>query len=182
MRVFIEETAYDRSIPYGQPTSFKLIPFFNPIQLGLDLALAVPQGVKQAADGLAGKEALSPDRSAVGSAERSADSGRSADWRRHVAERPDDRRVSAGGPTSSTAGGNGAKGTKPQTFTAFNDEPDPGTAVKKAAQQGATDNTSGAGGAGIHNRQRELAVDVVDAAAQAARPPESRYAAAPGFR
>jgi hypothetical protein len=48
LRVIIEETAYDRSIPYGQPTPFRLIPIFNPITLAIDVAAAIPQGIAQA--------------------------------------------------------------------------------------------------------------------------------------
>lgn len=47
LRVIIEETGYDRSIPYGTPTSFRLIPIFNPVILVQDLAAAVPQGVSK---------------------------------------------------------------------------------------------------------------------------------------
>ena len=33
LRDIVEETGYDRSIPYGQPTPFRLLPIFNPITL-----------------------------------------------------------------------------------------------------------------------------------------------------
>ena len=52
LRVIIEETGYDRSIPYGQPTHFRLIPIFNPIELTLDVAAAIPEGIEQALAGL----------------------------------------------------------------------------------------------------------------------------------
>jgi hypothetical protein len=48
LRVLIEQTGYDRSIPYGQQTPFRIIPFFNPIQLAVDLIAAIPQGINQA--------------------------------------------------------------------------------------------------------------------------------------
>jgi hypothetical protein len=51
LRVLIEETGYDRSIPYGQPTPFRLIPVFNPTQLTLDLIAAIPEGISQALNG-----------------------------------------------------------------------------------------------------------------------------------
>lgn len=52
LRVTIEETGYDRSIPYGQPTPFRLIPIFNPITLAADVGAAIPQGVTKALTGL----------------------------------------------------------------------------------------------------------------------------------
>jgi hypothetical protein len=51
LRVLIEETGYDRSIPYGQPTPFRLIPVFNPIKLAVDLIAAIPEGINQALNG-----------------------------------------------------------------------------------------------------------------------------------
>ena len=51
LRVIIEETGYDRSIPYGQPTPFRLLPVFNPIKLTLDVIAAIPQGIQQALNG-----------------------------------------------------------------------------------------------------------------------------------
>lgn len=51
LRVLIEETGYDRSIPYGQPTPFRLIPIFNPIKLAVDLIAAIPAGIQQALNG-----------------------------------------------------------------------------------------------------------------------------------
>jgi hypothetical protein len=47
LRVIIEQTGYDRSIPYGQPTNFRLIPIFNPITLARDLAVAIPAGISK---------------------------------------------------------------------------------------------------------------------------------------
>ena len=44
LRVIIEETGYDRSIPYGQPTPFRLFPVFDPIKLALDVIAAIPRG------------------------------------------------------------------------------------------------------------------------------------------
>ena len=51
LRVIIEETGYDRSIPYGQPTPFRLIPIFDPIKLTLDVIAAIPEGIHQALNG-----------------------------------------------------------------------------------------------------------------------------------
>ncbi|MGB3486181.1 MAG: PE-PPE domain-containing protein [Mycobacterium sp.] len=55
LRVLVEETGYNRSIPYGQYTSFRLIPLFNPITLAVDLIKAIPQGVEQMLAGLRGE-------------------------------------------------------------------------------------------------------------------------------
>ena len=52
LRVTIEQTGYDRSISPGQPTSFRLIPIFNPITLAQDLAVAIPEGIENALAGL----------------------------------------------------------------------------------------------------------------------------------
>ena len=52
LRVIIEQTGYDRSISSGQPTSFRLIPIFNPITLAQDLAVAIPEGIEHALAGL----------------------------------------------------------------------------------------------------------------------------------
>ena len=52
LRVIIEQTGYDRSISPGQPTSFRLIPIFNPITLAQDLAVAIPEGIEKALAGL----------------------------------------------------------------------------------------------------------------------------------
>jgi hypothetical protein len=51
LRVIIEETGYDRSIPYGQPTPFRLIPIFNPITLTIDVIAAIPEGIEWAMNG-----------------------------------------------------------------------------------------------------------------------------------
>jgi hypothetical protein len=51
LRDIIEQTGYDRSIPYVQPTTFRLIPIFNPIKLALDLIADIPEGVQQALNG-----------------------------------------------------------------------------------------------------------------------------------
>ena len=55
LRVLIEQTGYDRSLPYGQTTGFRLIPIFNPVTLAVDLIKAVPQGVDQMLRGLRGE-------------------------------------------------------------------------------------------------------------------------------
>lgn len=55
LRVLIEQTGYDRSLPYGQTTGFRLIPIFNPVTLAVDLLKAVPQGVDQMLRGLRGE-------------------------------------------------------------------------------------------------------------------------------
>jgi hypothetical protein len=51
LRDIVEQTGYDRSIPYGQPTAFRLIPIFNPIKLAFDLIADIPQGIQQALNG-----------------------------------------------------------------------------------------------------------------------------------
>ncbi len=54
LRVFIEETGYDRSINPGVPTPMKLIPIINPITLTVDLAQAGVQGVEKFVSDLGG--------------------------------------------------------------------------------------------------------------------------------
>jgi hypothetical protein len=51
LRDIVEQTGYDRSIPYGQPTTFRLIPIFNPIKLAIDLIADIPEGIQQAING-----------------------------------------------------------------------------------------------------------------------------------
>jgi hypothetical protein len=60
LRVIIEETGYDRDASYGTPTTFRLIPIFNPVKLGLDLVPAVTEGVDQFAKDLQGQQKPSP--------------------------------------------------------------------------------------------------------------------------
>ena len=60
LRVIIEETGYDRSIPYGQPTPFRLIPVFDPIKLAVDVIAAIPAGIEQALNNLGGGSMLAP--------------------------------------------------------------------------------------------------------------------------
>ena len=48
LRVLIE-TGYDRTIPYGQPAPFRLVPRVNPITLTVDLINAIGQGISDAA-------------------------------------------------------------------------------------------------------------------------------------
>jgi hypothetical protein len=48
LRVIIEETGYDRTIPYGQPTPFRLFPVVDPIKLAVDVLAAIPAGIEQA--------------------------------------------------------------------------------------------------------------------------------------
>lgn len=47
LRVLIE-TGYDRSLPYGQPAPFRLIPAVNPVTVAVDLVDAIGQGVHDA--------------------------------------------------------------------------------------------------------------------------------------
>jgi hypothetical protein len=51
LRVLIE-TAYDRSLPYGQPAPFRLVPRVNPITLTVDLVNAIGQGIRDVAGGI----------------------------------------------------------------------------------------------------------------------------------
>lgn len=62
LRVIIEETGYNRNIPFGQPTELQLIPIFNPITLGLKLIPAFFLGLNNflANFGLATEIPLSP--------------------------------------------------------------------------------------------------------------------------
>jgi hypothetical protein len=60
LRVIIEETGYDRSIPYGQPTPFRLFPVFDPIKLAVDVLAAIPAGIEQALNNLGGGSMLAP--------------------------------------------------------------------------------------------------------------------------
>lgn len=55
LRVLIEQTGYQRDIPFGQLTGFRLIPIFNPITLAVDLIKAIPQGINQMIAGLRGE-------------------------------------------------------------------------------------------------------------------------------
>ncbi len=79
LRVFIEETGYDRSIPYGQPTPFRMGPVFDPIKLTLDLIAAIPQGIQQALNGgpppLVGPNGPITDSSTVSSSDSQALAG-----------------------------------------------------------------------------------------------------------
>ena len=59
LRVIIEQTAYDRSLPFGQPEPLRLIPIFNPITLGLDLIPAIAEGIQNAFGG-AGTTMIAP--------------------------------------------------------------------------------------------------------------------------
>jgi hypothetical protein len=71
LRVLIE-TGYDRSLPYGQPAPFRLIPLVNPITLTVDLVNAIGQGINDAARDIG----LTPPPAPVTAA--ATDSGRSA--------------------------------------------------------------------------------------------------------
>ena len=79
LREIIEETGYDRSIPYGQPTPFRLFPVFDPIKLTLDVIAAIPQGIQQALNGgpppLVGPNGPITDSSTVSSFESQALAG-----------------------------------------------------------------------------------------------------------
>ena len=79
LRVIIEETGYDRSIPYGQPTPFRLFPVFNPIKLTLDVIAAIPEGIQQALNGgpppLVGPNGPITDSSTVSSFDSQAMAG-----------------------------------------------------------------------------------------------------------
>lgn len=55
LRVLIEQTGYNRDIPFGATTGFRLIPIFNPITLAVDLIKAIPQGINQMLAGLRGE-------------------------------------------------------------------------------------------------------------------------------
>ena len=48
LRVLIE-TGYDRTLPYGQPAPFRLVPLINPVTLTVDLINAIGQGISDAA-------------------------------------------------------------------------------------------------------------------------------------
>jgi hypothetical protein len=53
VRVLVE-LGYNRTIPYGQPTTFGLIPPIHPIKLGVDLVRAAVEGVQAAFHDIAG--------------------------------------------------------------------------------------------------------------------------------
>jgi len=48
LRVLIE-TGYDRTLPYGQPAPFRLVPRINPVTVAVDLINAIGQGISDAA-------------------------------------------------------------------------------------------------------------------------------------
>jgi PE-PPE domain len=62
LRVIIEETGYNRNIPFGQPTEIQLVPVFNPVSLAVKLIPAIFQGINNflANFGLATEIPLSP--------------------------------------------------------------------------------------------------------------------------
>lgn len=62
LRVIIEETGYNRNIPFGQPTEIGLFPIFNPFTLVLKLIPAIFQGINNflANFGLATEIPLTP--------------------------------------------------------------------------------------------------------------------------
>ena len=62
LRVLIEETGYNRNIPFGQYTPIELIPLFNPVTLFLKLVPAIFQGINNflANFGLATEIPLTP--------------------------------------------------------------------------------------------------------------------------
>ncbi|WP_333890045.1 PE-PPE domain-containing protein [Mycolicibacterium gadium] len=62
LRVIIEETGYNRNIPFGQPTRIGLFPIFNPFTLVLKLIPAIFQGINNflANFGLATEIPLTP--------------------------------------------------------------------------------------------------------------------------
>lgn len=68
------ETGYDRSLPYGQPAPFRLIPLVNPITLTVDLVNAIGQGIHDAARDIG----MTPPTAPVTAAAISTNSGRSA--------------------------------------------------------------------------------------------------------
>jgi len=73
LRVLIE-TGYDRSLPYGQPAPFRLIPMVNPITLTVDLVNAIGQGIHAAARDVG----MTPPPAPVTAAVVSPNPGRSA--------------------------------------------------------------------------------------------------------
>jgi len=73
LRVLIE-TGYDRSLPYGQPAPFRLIPMVNPITLTVDLVNAIGQGIHAAARDIG----MTPPPAPVTAATVSPNPGRSA--------------------------------------------------------------------------------------------------------
>jgi hypothetical protein len=60
LRVIIETNGYDRSIPYGQPTRFRVIPAFKPLELAQGLAVAIPEGIEKARADLGTTSTLEP--------------------------------------------------------------------------------------------------------------------------
>lgn len=73
LRVLIE-TGYDRSLPYGQPAPFRLIPLVNPITLSIDLVNAIGQGIHDAVRDIGMTEPKAP----VAASAVSPNPGRSA--------------------------------------------------------------------------------------------------------
>jgi len=59
------ETGYDRSLPYGQPAPFRLIPLVNPITLTVDLVNAIGQGIRDAAADIGGQASTSQSPASV---------------------------------------------------------------------------------------------------------------------
>ena len=59
LKVLIE-TGYDRSLPYGRPAPFRLVPMFNPITVTADFVTALGQGVRAALRDLSGQAPAAP--------------------------------------------------------------------------------------------------------------------------
>ena len=164
LRVIIEETGYDRSIPYGQPTPFRLFPVFDPIKLALDVIAAIPQGIQQALNGgpppLVGPNGPITDSSTVSSFDSQALAGptttgvdtlskKSAPTSALTLDKQDNQ-VDAQDPdveekSSLSGGSTPPTADEPETPTPADppatksDDPNPRAAVKKADDKKADD-------------------------------------------
>ena len=127
LRVIIEETGYDRSIPYGQPTPFQLIPIFNPIQLAIDLIAAIPEGINQALNG--GRPPLTPPETdtmlTMSTSSDSVDSLATVDVSKDGTTDPES------GSTTSNGGGTTLQKTVVETSSGANATESNGTEVKQ---------------------------------------------------
>ncbi|HZN81002.1 MAG TPA: PE-PPE domain-containing protein [Mycobacterium sp.] len=128
LRVIVEETGYNRSIPYGQPTPFQLIPIFNPIQLAIDLIAAIPEGINQALNG--GRPPLTPPETDT-MLTTSTTLSDSVDSLATVDVSKDGTTAPESGSTTSNGGGTTLQKTVVETSSGANATESNGTEVKQ---------------------------------------------------
>jgi hypothetical protein len=146
LATLIEETGYNRTIPYGQPTPFKLIPIFNPVTVAIDVAKQIPVGIQNALNDLGGSSPSVPTLFGTPSTSPTASATPKDSTTSSLLSTLSDQSTSGAAPGGATASAAGDADTTPPTDTGSRGAAALGSATRTDDSKKASPNTAGVKG------------------------------------